>query len=186
MKTRLVLAILAIATILLSGCSGGGAPSNSDTAHHGPLGNEGYSDLIGSVDGVDSVPFQQPFIYTDKVEVRVRAEAKTATARDIEYTDEFKEGQSYTVFTVKVTNNSSDAIDLASLANASYGTEGEMAESALVICDCEEADAGKVLPGRSRTGTYAYIIPEQFRSDVIFDYTPNFDREPAIFTGAVA
>jgi hypothetical protein len=45
--------------------------------------------------------------------------------------------------------------------------------------------SGKLVPRRSKTGIYGYIVPTGELGSVQFEFTPAFNHEPAIFTGSI-
>ncbi len=45
--------------------------------------------------------------------------------------------------------------------------------------------SGRILPGRAMTGTYAYASPKKYLGDATFEFTVDFEHDPAIFTGSL-
>lgn len=117
----------------------------------------------------------------------LKVEVSDLSSRKVgEYAAGGKPGEQMTVFTIKVTNTGKQAWD-ATLASPSvtYGANGQSAED---IFDegVGNGFTGKILPGKSMSATWGFVIPKDGLSDVTLQMAlGDFDREDAIFTGPV-
>jgi hypothetical protein len=151
---RMLVAIGLGVLLLLAGCSSDG----TEAPYHGPITADG-SEAIPNKNDVDSVKIDQPFVYADDLEVKVE--------RVVQGTDTVR-------FDIRVTNNSAHGVEIASVANAVWGdTDAELVTT-------KEVDAVKILPGRSRTGSYTFAAPQAIEKG-LFEFTPTFDHATAIF-----
>ena len=139
--------------------------------------------------------FKEKYSYDDGVAVEV-TKIKTGRltrqqAADL-YEKTIKTGTPYVVFTIRVKNNSRERLTLggegiASYATVTYGPEGEPARDLWILADAAGV-SGTILPGKAKTGRFAYAIPDKYWSDVVLEYSlgdVDTEREPVIFAGPI-
>lgn len=149
-----------------------------------------------STPGQGTPNFKEKYTYDDGVAVEV-TEIKTGRltrqqAADA-YDREIKAGMPYAVFTIRVKNDSRERLSLggegiASYGSVTYGPDGEKARDLYSLGDIEGV-SGTILPGRAKTGRFAYAIPDKYWGDVVLEVglgdTVNSEREPVIFAGPI-
>lgn len=152
------------------------APSE-DAPAEGDEGDEGMGPAVAS--------FDQKYTYDDGVEVEV-IEVKARKTGDYALADsgELKKGTPYTYLRVRVRNGSSTRLEAFGSATMTYGPDGEEADM-VSAGDIETGVDGTILPGRAKTGEFAYLVPAKHLGDVVLEFTPDFEHEPAIFAGSL-
>ena len=75
--------------------------------------------------------------------------------------------------------------EILGAAALTYGPMGKAAAGA--YDNGIEAMGGTIAPGKARTGTYGFVVPEGERDDVVleFSWDTTFAREPAVFAGSL-
>lgn len=119
--------------------------------------------------------------YEDGLQVQI-TEIQQARISDVASGGE--PGGPMTVFTIRLKNGSQGTYD-AGLASVRV-TYGMGADEARQVVDASTRSdlTGKLLPGGSRSGTYAYAIPTKELDDVTVKVSlGDPDRDPAVFTG---
>jgi hypothetical protein len=176
-KGRLVLLVAFLA--LLGGCVSAAptvAPSD------GPVMSDSPTPL-----GPLPSDFHHKYVYDDGLQIEVTGiRAGHFTASEIQYaaTGE-KKGDPYVVFTVRVRNGSPSIVDLSSSETVVYGPDGKEAEFTNVPAGSGGGLNGKLLPGRSRTEVFAYLIPDKYQDDVVMEYSADLEHDSALFAGSV-
>ena len=108
------------------------------------------------------------------------------TAAHVAENDDLEVGQPYVIITVNVANGSDSPVDLLTAASLSYGPDGEQAADIYLSEDTEAGVSGGVLPsGRSRSGFFLYLVPEEDQDDVVLGLTPSLDHDEAVLTGSL-
>jgi hypothetical protein len=130
--------------------------------------------------------FHQQIVYPDGVAVEV-VRIKHTRLSDIGWTDTgLRAGAPIQLLTVRVTNNSTALLDVDGATGLlTYGQDGVEAGPVFDAKNHTEDMSGKLVPRRSKTGIYGYIVPTGELGSVQFEFTPAFNHEPAIFTGSI-
>jgi hypothetical protein len=193
LRSIIAAALLALA---LAGCSssnpgvepGDGPAATEETQFHGPIENE--SGEPSEPPAPATVPnFHQKYTYEDGVEVEIiRIDKGRMTRKDIEdeFNDQLKVGTGWVRFTGRIRNGAKQVLDAELVsATATYGPDGVEAET-LYFNDRSDF-SGKILPGRAKSATATFAIPEKYWGDVVFEVSigDEFEREPVIFVGSV-
>ena len=113
--------------------------------------------------------FKDSFVYTDGVKVDV-IKITTARLTSSAYTDnDSKAGTPYVVLTMRVTNGTKKRVTVGDYEQImTYGKTGD--EAAEVQDDGIQSIDGTVLPGKSRTGTYGWVVAKKDRKDVQLEF----------------
>lgn len=185
------IAVLLLILLALTGCtstpSSGVQPGDGPAAAEEPSGPvEGEpSDEPTEDTGPAAASFKEKITYPDGLEVEV---IRTRVAKFGEYdsTDggDAKKGDPYILLSVRVKNGSKKTVQLVGSGTVSYGPDGEEASTAYT--SATEGMDGKLIPGKSKTGKYGYVVPAKYRSDVTFEFSPDFEHESAVFTGSLS
>ena len=85
--------------------------------------------------------------------------------------------------TVRVRNGSKTTIDTYQSLKLTYGPDGEDAMSPYLASKNETEISGKLLPGKSKSGTDAFVIPVKYQKDPVLEVNVDFEHEAALFTG---
>lgn len=177
-------------TLLLVGCT---APSSvapgtgpAPTAHspqHKPKPTAPYDP---PTDRPVTGSFHQQVVYPDGVAVEV-VRIKHTRLSDVGWTDiGLRAGAPIQLLTVRVTNNSTTLLDVDGATGLlTYGQDGVEAGPVFDAKNHTEDMTGKLVPRRSKTGIYGYLVPTGELGSVQFEFTPAFNHEPAIFTGSI-
>jgi len=131
--------------------------------------------------------FHHKYVYADGLQVEViRIQRGHFTASQVKYvsTGE-KKGDPYVLFVVRVKNGSRALVDLSSSETVTYGPDGKEAEFTNAVDGSGGGLNGKLLPGRARSETFAYLIPDKYQSDVVMEYSPDVEHDSALFVGSV-
>lgn len=125
--------------------------------------------------------------WTDGVSARItKIKGGRVTAEHVDRNSDLKVGQAYTIITVKITNGSAQRIDLLTEALVSYGPDGEGAIETYLSEDTEaRAPDGVLLPNRSKSGFFVFLIPERYQDNVVVELTPDLDHDAVVFTGSI-
>jgi hypothetical protein len=186
---------IATATLLLiTACSADGTVAPGEGLAPTPTSTSTPSET--STPGQGTPNFKQKYTYDDGVAVEA-TEIKTGRLTREQAADEFdkkiKAGTPYAVFTVRVKNDSRERLSLggegiASYGSVTYGRDGERARELYSLGDIGGV-SGSILPGKAKTGRFAYAIPDKYWSDVVLEFglgdTLNSEREPVIFAGPI-
>jgi hypothetical protein len=173
--------------LLLAGCTapssvapGTGPASTAHSPQRQPKQSSEPSDppVTGS--------FHQQVVYPDGVAVEV-VRIKHTRLSDVGWTDTgLRAGAPIQLLTVRVTNNSTALLDVDGATGLlTYGQDGVEAGPVFDAKNHTEDMSGKLVPRRSKTGIYGYIVPTGELGSVQFEFTPAFNHEPAIFTGSI-
>jgi hypothetical protein len=189
---RLVIALCLTAGFLFTGCSGieqsgvqpGEGPAVTDEPMHGPIEGEGEPSEESSP-LQDDAKFGEKYVYSDGLEVEViRIRNGRFTASQVEYADDVKRGDPYSVFTIRVKNGSPKTVELVGSVTVSYGPDGEPAEQTYLLDEAEEL-TGKLIKGKSRSAGFVFLIPPRFYDDVVLEVAPDFEHDSAVFSGSI-
>ncbi len=160
------------------------APTSSATPTLGEDDEGNPDDPAGK--GNPSLPtttFDKVLTYTDGSTVEVtKLAARKLSAKGV--ANGAKAGTPIVVLTMKVTNGSSKDIEVTgSSANLTYGAKRKVADEAFELNF--ESMQGAIAPGKSKSGSYGFVIPEDERGDAQMEFTWDFysDHKPALFTG---
>lgn len=194
MKITRTVAVASLAALALASCgkttelagpvkavpaasSSSPAPSTSDS---GNFQTPDAADLETTTPDEPEPPteirFGQTWEWEDGMQVTV---SKPSKYRPSEYAAG-KDGHSkFVLFTVTVKNGSKKKVDLIGMANVASGdTEGgEVFDSGKGV---EGAPSTSILPGRKVTYKVAFGVENP--NDIVFQYSPTFEHEDAIFT----
>lgn len=188
-------AVLTLA--LLAGCGGGTSGQEVGPAE-GPAATADASDTTGPVEGEPSdepsdeptqdapvASFKEKLTYKDGLQVEVtKIRNGRFTASEVEYSNESKKGDPYTVFTVRVRNGSPKTIQLLGSASVTYGPDGDEAKSSYDLEDLGSMD-GKLIKGKARSASFAFLIPPKYYGDVVMEFSTDFDHDSAVFSGSI-
>jgi hypothetical protein len=174
--TRNLLASSSLAlTLLFAGCStdspeivDGQTTTAQEPEMHGPI--EGQEPDTGNAEQ-GPAKFNQTYRYESGAEVSITKIQKRPDA---------------VIFTIKITNKTQDRLDAGGASvDVTYGPNGEQADTECCDLDYDGSFTGKILPGRSKSATFAYVIPTKHRNDVVVEVYADWESGPAIFQGSV-
>lgn len=160
------------------------SPASSLTPTSG-VDEEGNPDDPAGRDNpsLPTTTFDKVLTYSDGSEVTViRVDARNLSAKGV--ANGAKAGTPIVVVTMKVTNGSEKDVEVTgSSASMTYGAKGKQATEAFEL-DFESMQ-GKIAPGKSKTGSYGFVVPEKDRDDAQLQFTWDFysEHKPALFTG---
>ncbi len=120
--------------------------------------------------------------YEDGLTVSV---PKAVTRKPGEFALGMSKGHRLVVVTVELTNHTGSAFD-ATLATVSmtYGQRGTPAEE--VYDDrLGEGFTTRIIDGRTGSADFGFSVPADGLDDLVVEVSPDWDHEPALFTGAV-
>ena len=138
----------------------------------------------GQPDRSAATRFGKKIRYSDGVVVQV-TRIRQATLSALGWAGDAKAGTPISVVSLRVKNRSPVAVQVLGAAALSYGRHGEVAVGA--YDNGIEAMSGSIAPGKARTGTYGFVVPEAYRDDVVleFSWDTTFAHEPAVFAGSL-
>ena len=88
-------------------------------------------------------------------------------------------------FDVRVTNGTEFRMDAGSVdVNVVYGPDGRASDSFLSVGD-DYGFEGTIVKGKSKTVGYTFEVPAKHQDEIIIEVTPDYDRNPAVFTASV-
>jgi hypothetical protein len=187
--------MIATATLLLiTACSTDGTIAPGEGLAPTPTSTSTPSEASPPVQGTPN--FKEKYTYEDGVAVevtKIKTGRLTRQQAADEYDKKIKAGMTYAQFTIRVKNDSRERLSLggegfAPYANVTYGPEGERAQELFSLGEAG-AVTGTILPGRAKTGRFAYAIPDKYWSDVVLEFgigdAINSEREPVIFAGSI-
>lgn len=129
-------------------------------------------------------PIGSTFTYTDGLSVTVTS-LQRFTPSDT--SAGVNPGQAAVIATVTIHNGTSANVDLALVQVTAYG--GSAGNQATSVFDSANGIgsgfSGSVPVGRSATAKYAFALAPADLSNVVVQVTPDFNHDPASFTGAV-
>jgi ABC-type glycerol-3-phosphate transport system substrate-binding protein len=188
---------IATATLLLIiACSADGTVAPGEGLAPTPTSTSASTPSETSTPDQGTPNFKEKYTYDDGVAVEVtgiKTGRLTRQQAADEYNEKIKAGTPYAVFTVRVKNNSRERLSLggegiASYGSLTYGPEGVRAEELFTLSDIGGV-SGTILPGKAKTGHFAYAIPDKYWNDVVLEFgigdTVNSEREPVIFAGPI-
>jgi hypothetical protein len=194
----LFISLATIAVLALGGCGGtgtegvspGDGPAASEPETTTPVeGGGGPTDEPTEEPTEEQAPanFHEKYTYRDGLQVEViRIKLGHYTRAEIEngYADKKeKPGDPYAQFTVRIRNGSKKTVQLIQSATVTYGPDGVEAKSSHVLDDADLG--GKLIPGKSRSATAAWLIPEKWYGDVVMEISPDIDHSSAVFSGSI-
>ena len=108
------------------------------------------------------------------------------TRADVRYGAEGTEkaGDDYAILTLRVRNGLKERVETFNSNDVTYGPDGDEAEKFYSIKNDSDI-SGVILPGKSKSGVDAFLIPKKYQSDVVLEATIDFEHEPAVFSGSV-
>jgi hypothetical protein len=192
---KLMLLLAALMGFTMIGCGPGPAidldGSGNVEGGEGPAEEPGSEETTTEPAKPATVPnFKQKFTFEDGVAIeviKIETGRMTPKQAEDEYNEKIKSGQGFARFTVKITNGSKEALpaDLT-YVTASYGPDGTAPEMIYFGDDIGHI-AGKILPEKSKSGVWAYAIPEKYWNDVTLEIEiqDDFERGSVIFTGSI-
>lgn len=195
---RIFVPAAALATLVLAGCgttpgsAAAGVASSTSSTSSAPSSSTSESTSDWSAPSDDSssdtsAPSPQEakigssyFKWEDGIEARV---TKVRTGRST--SSAAPANTPVVIVTVQVRNSGSSTFDGTMVqVNAAYGADGNSADE---VYDSERSlpDDGldaKILPGKTRTGHYAFAVPAKQAGHVEIQVTPDFSHDTAVFT----
>ena len=148
-------------------------PSDEPTGPDNPAGN-------GTL---PATTFDKTLTYDDGSTVEVtEVAAEKLSARGV--ANDAKTGTPIVVVTLKVTNGSNTEVEVTgSSASMTYGPKRKLATEAFELGF--ESMQGTIAPGKSKSGSYGFVVPVKERGDVQMEFTWDFYsvHKPALFTG---
>jgi hypothetical protein len=191
---RAISALWLAAALLLTGCGGtdqtgvepGDGPAVSETEYHGPIEGEPGDEASEEPSPLtDNARFGEKYVYSDGLEVEViKIRNGRFTASQVEYADDVKKGDAYSVFTIRIRNGSPKTVELLGSVAVTYGPDGEPAEQTYSLDEAEEL-SGKLIKGKSRSAGFVFLIPTRFYDDVVLEVSPDFEHDSAVFSGSI-
>lgn len=188
--------VLALVTLLLvlTGCSVGGAPSDGDTAYHGPLDAQGYDEGGEFATPVVIDGFTATHRYPDGIEVTPKITTGEVTSALREYEGRYaaeedlpEVGEGWVNVLISVKNGTDTPFDAKDLYKTfTYGAQNAEPEfgSDIQYLNKNTAFNTYILPGKSREGGETYLIPKKEWGEATLEVErPGF--APVIYTGAL-
>jgi hypothetical protein len=193
MRRSAVFPALLVPIVLLAGCGVPAAPLTAGQATVAPAPSVTRSptpigptvpEPSGQPDRSSAAAFDKKVRYTDGVDVYVTGLRQTSLS-PLGSAGGAKAGTPVTVLSVRVKNKSAAAVEILGAAALTYGPQGQAAVGA--YDSGIEAMGGTIAPGKARTGTYGFIVPEAYRDDVVleFSWDSSFAHRPAVFAGSL-
>jgi hypothetical protein len=160
------------------------APTSSATPTLGKDGEGNPDDPAGNDNpALPTTTFDKTLTYSDGSTVKVtKLVERKLSARGV--ANDAKTGTPIVVITLKVTNGSSKEVEVTgSSASMTYGSNRKQATEAFEL-DFESMQ-GKIAPGKSKSGSYGFVVPRKERGNVQMEFTWDFYsiHKPALFTG---
>ncbi|MFC4911005.1 hypothetical protein [Actinomadura gamaensis] len=176
-------AVLTVA-LALTGCSSG-KKKEAKPGPPPPAPTEQPESQANAAPGAKAVTMsgglKKPVTYDDKITVAVSG---------VRYVKNTKQGpgevtgKTLTIFTLKFTNGSGQALDLNGVrVVAKYGADKQTA-SPTSYANLNDF-YGTVKPGASRSASYAFDLPSQGYKSVMLGVTFDGKHKTALFTGAI-
>lgn len=130
--------------------------------------------------------FQQKYTYPDGLEIEVtKIKHGKTNAYETEIDSEAKIGDPWVMMSIRVKNGSNEKVDTYGSATVTYGPDGDSADTAYLEKTELNDVSGILLPGKAKTGTYAYRIPAKYQDEVVMEFNADFNHEAAVFSGSV-
>lgn len=126
--------------------------------------------------------FTDKYVYADGLEVEVISITQEKLG-EWDIADGMEPGDPYHRFEIRITNGSTEQVDVLGTASVSYGADGHQAPS--VYSDSEVLLDGTILPGKAKTGAFSFGVPPESVDDVVLEFSPDFLHDPAIFSGSI-
>ena len=179
--------------LLLAGCGVPGGrvteekapvpPAPAVTRSPTPIGPT-MPEPSGQPDTSSAARFDKKFRYSDGVVVYVTGIRQTSLSAQGS-AGGAEAGTPISVLSLRVKNKSASPVQILGAAALTYGPSGRPAAGA--YDNGIVAMGGTVAPGKARTGTYGFVVPEGERDDVVleFSWDTTFAREPAVFAGSL-
>lgn len=174
-KPRWITALVAV--LLLLGCSIDKPATESGEEQPTTSGTHASS-------RPQAISFDDAHQHADGVEVAV---AEIAAAKLIPFQakegDTGNTGDPYTILTVRVSNGSTQQLELVLSATLAYGPDEE---AAIEVPIMEGAEAmSLVKPGDAASYDWGFIVPEEFQDDVVFVVGIDFEHDKSVFSGSI-
>ncbi len=193
MRRFAVFPALLVAIVLLAGCGAPTAPVTTEdpTVTPAPPVTRSPTPVGPTVpqpsdqpDRSSAAPFDKKVRYPDGVVVYI-TEFRQTSLSPLGSAGKAEPGTPVSVLSVRVKNKSASAVKILGAAALTYGPQGEAAVGA--YDSGIEAMGGTIAPGKARTGTYGFVVPEDHRDDVVleFSWDTSFAHEPAVFAGSL-
>lgn len=199
---RTTASIVLLLTVALSGCTtstpttvepgdgpaatesgepmeGGSEPSTFDEPPTDEPTEEPEPDVAG---------FKDKYTYDDGAQVEVtKIQHGKVSAYDAEIDDSLKRGEDWVALTVRVKNGSSKRFDTdGNSGTLYYGPDGEEAQTPYLTENDPRRDmSGTLLPGKAKSGTILFLVPPKYQSDVVLEFSFDYEHESAVFSGSV-
>ena len=159
------------------------APTPQATHSPTPIGPT-VPEPSGQPDKSSAVRFGKKIRYPDGVVVYVTGIRQT-NLTPLGSAGGAEVGTPVSVLSLRVKNKSAAAVEILGAAAMSYGPMGKAAVGA--YDSGIEALGGTIAPGKARTGTYGFVVPEGYRDDVLleFSWDTSFAHDPAVFAGSL-
>jgi hypothetical protein len=166
-----------VAVLLLLGCGIGRPATESGEEQPTSSGSHASS-------RPQAISFDDTHQHADGVEVAVAeiADAKLVAFQEPEGEDG-NTGDPYTILTVRVSNGSTKQLELVLTAMLAYGPD----EKPAIEVPLDEGADGMALvkPGEAASYDWGFIVPEEFRDDVVFVVGIDFEHDKSVFSGSI-
>jgi hypothetical protein len=193
MRRFAVLPALLVPIVLLAGCGVPTAPVTAEETTIAPAPPVTRSPTpagptvpqpSGQPDRSSATPLDKKVRYPDGVVVWVTRIRQTSLS-PLGSAGKAKPGTPVSVLSVRVKNKSGSAVKILGAAALTYGRQNEAAVGA--YDSGIEALGGTIAPGKARTGTYGFVVPDAYRDDVVleFSWDSSFAQKPAVFAGSL-
>ena len=184
---------LPVLLVLLAGCGVPAAPvtAEENTVAPAPLVTRSPTPIGPMVPDPPGQPgrssaarFDKKIRYPDGVVVYVTGIRQTSLSR-LGTAGGAGPGTPVSVLTLRVKNKSASDMRILGAAALTYGPLGKAAAGA--YDNGIEAMGGTIAPGKARTGTYGFVVPEGDQDEVVleFSWDTTFAHEPAVFAGSL-
>lgn len=172
------LAAILLFTFALAGCNSAATPAPGD----GPRDTAAPPSLSPSVPAPNSTEAKLPggkVTYPDGVEIEV-IKIDRDKVGEYDSTGSAKKGDEVLVFSIRVTNGSSEPLDAMMSVNARVGADGTAVEP--WYGDGLTPATGTITPGKSGTFRYGFVIKTP--NEVTLDAQPLL-KDAAVFSGKI-
>ncbi len=185
-KSLAALAIAGVSALAFSGCNAATIAEDvvpiapESTAQHEdapPFEEEG--EPMDELDKV-AVAGKEAYTFEDGLSISIGNLRKAKVPQGYDHP-----GEPAVRFDVRIKNGTEFRLDASGAdVNVVYGPDGRTADSLLSDGD-EYGFEGTVVKGKSKTVGYTFEVPAKHQDEMIIEVTPDYDRNPAVFTASV-
>lgn len=94
-----------------------------------------------------------------------------------------KEGDPYTILTVRIHNGSTKELELVPTATLAYGPDRKAAGE--VTLESQPGGMEILQPGEAASHDWGFVVPDEFLGDVVFEVAVGLEHDKAVFAGSI-